>query len=97
VHSGVEDSNDHALLPGSILQVAPGEEHRDCVMVDVQEGHLVILLAQHKERRVQQIDDLREEVEPGAGVEGQVLLPGAVDLALLGEDRGHHVAFLDGL
>jgi len=97
VHARVENANDYALLAGSVLQVAPGEEHRDGVMVHVEERHLVVLLAQHKERRVQQIDDLREKVEPGTGIEGQILLPGAVNLALLRKDRRHHIALLDGL
>lgn len=97
MHTGVENANDDALFAGRILQIAPREEHCDRMMVDVQERDLIVLLAQHKERGVQQIDDLREEVEPGARIESQVLFACAVDFALLRQYRCHDIALLKGL
>lgn len=40
VHDGVEESQDCPLTTGCKLQVTPGVESHDHVVVDVEEGHL---------------------------------------------------------
>lgn len=47
-----------------ILQETPREEGHGGVMVHVQEGHLVVLLAEHEEDSVQKFGHFSEKVPP---------------------------------
>ena len=46
------------------LHSDPPERHHGTVMVDMQEGDLIVLLSQNEEHSVQELNDLREVVPP---------------------------------
>lgn len=63
VHKGVDPANEGAVAARIVLGGAPADHGHDCVMIDVQECHLAIVLTQHKEDRVQQLGDLGQIVD----------------------------------
>lgn len=71
VHEGVDEANRHSLLSKRVLQVVIGPQDHNGVMVNVQEGDLSLVLAQDKEDRVQELNNLRDVVPVCARVELQ--------------------------
>lgn len=49
VHETVERSHEDTVTPRKVLNAVPGQQDHSRVMVHVQEGDLVLFLAQHKE------------------------------------------------
>ena len=52
------------LSDGAVLGRHPPVDDHGRVVVDMEEGHLVVLLAQNEEYGIGELDDLREEEEP---------------------------------
>lgn len=67
----VHEADCDALLAERVLEVVVGPEHHYRVVVDVQEGDLVLVLAQHEEHRVQEFNDFRNVIPIGTGVQLQ--------------------------
>jgi len=63
VHEGVDPANEGAMSAGIVLAGAPADHGHHRVMVDMQEGHLSVILAQHKENGVQQLGNLGQIVD----------------------------------
>lgn len=63
VHEGVEEGQGVEVAPGAVepAQDIAAQDHED-VVVDVEEGDLLVALPQDEEHGVQQIDDLVEDV-----------------------------------
>jgi len=63
VHDDVEEAHKEPMTTVSVVvQIHKAEVQHVHVMEDVQKGYLAILLSQHKEDRLQQIEQLIEEV-----------------------------------
>lgn len=63
MHEGVDEAYEDAVSAGIVLGAAPADHRHHGVVVQVQEGHLVVLLPQHEEDRVQELGHLRQEVD----------------------------------
>lgn len=62
VHERVDPANEGAMSAGIVLGGAPADHGHDSVMIHMQERHLTIVLAQHKEDRVEQFGYLGQIV-----------------------------------
>lgn len=62
VHERVDPANEGAMSARIVLGGAPADHGHDSVMIDMQERHLTIVLAQHKEDRVEQFGYLGQIV-----------------------------------
>lgn len=62
VHKRVDPTNEGAMSAGIILGAAPADHGHHSVMVHMQECHLTIVLAQHKENRIEQLGYLGQIV-----------------------------------
>lgn len=62
VHERVDPANEGAMSAGIVLGGAPADHGHHSVMIHMQERHLTIVLAQHKEDRVEQFGYLGQIV-----------------------------------
>jgi len=65
VHERIQQGAEERLATGRVFSTEPPVEDHRAVVIDVEERHLVIFLAQNEKDRVGQIDDFREEIPPG--------------------------------
>jgi hypothetical protein len=63
VNETVDDEQQSGMRCVQVFVVDPRRQHHAGMVVSVQERYLVVLLAQHKKNRVQQVHDFREEVQ----------------------------------
>lgn len=63
VHEAVDEADESPMAPGQIFDAAPGYDGHHGVVVQVQEGDLLLLLAQDEEHRIQQLRQLGQEVD----------------------------------
>lgn len=66
VHERVDRAHEHRVSASEVFRANPGERHHSSVVIDVQERDVRLLLLQHEEDGVEEIEDLREEVEMSA-------------------------------
>lgn len=62
MHEGVDPANEGPVSAGVVLAGAPADHGHHGVMVDMEEGNLAIVLAEHEEDGVQQLSDLGQVV-----------------------------------
>lgn len=62
VYKTVDQPHEHRVTASNIFHADPGQCHHPSVVVDMQKGNVSLLLLQHKEHRIKEINDLREEV-----------------------------------
>lgn len=68
VYERVDEAQQGAMAAGKVLHADERAHGHQCVMIQMQERDLTLLLAQHKEHGVQQFADLGNVVKPhGAG------------------------------
>jgi len=63
VHEGVDPTDEGTMSAGIVLAGAPADHGHDGVVVHMQEGHLAVVLAQHKEDGIQQLGDLGQVID----------------------------------
>lgn len=63
MHERVDPADEGAVAAGIVLAGAPADHGHHGVVVHMQEGHLAVVLAQHKEDGVQQLGDLGQIVD----------------------------------
>lgn len=66
VNEGVDEAQQSAMTTGKVLDANEGAHWHQCVMIQVQKRNLTLLLAQHKEHRVQQLTDLGNIIKPNS-------------------------------
>ena len=62
VHDWIDETGENWMAAAKEFASVPGQQDHTAMMVDVQKGDLIVLLAQHKENGVQQIKHLQQEV-----------------------------------
>lgn len=67
MHQRVDESEEASMTARRVAKSRPQTHRQDAVVDDVENGHLVGFLAQHKENRVEKVDEFRD-VEPPADV-----------------------------
>lgn len=67
VYEAVHDRHEGPVVRGVILQTYPADSDHERVVVHVEKRHLAVLLADHEEYRVPQVEDLGRHVFPVEG------------------------------
>ena len=73
----------HARRVAAALQADVPKKRHYCVVVEVQKGEVIVLLAQHKEDGVQQVEELGHPVPPGHAKLPQRLRTGVGSIGIL--------------
>lgn len=63
---GVEETNEGDIVRRGVFEVSPGTDHHHGMVVQVEEGHLAVLLAENEEYSIKKLRDLGREVDPYA-------------------------------
>lgn len=63
VHEGVDESHEDRVPAAEVFDAEKGQGNHTCVVIDVQERHMVLLLLQHEEHRVQKVNDFGQEIQ----------------------------------
>lgn len=66
VHERVDDADEGAVTAWEVFRAAPRNHRHDRVVIQVQERHLIVLLSQHEEDRVEKFRKLGNEVHVAA-------------------------------
>lgn len=66
VHERVDNADEGSVPAWEVFCATPRDHGHDGVMVQMQERHLVVLLSQHKEDRIEQLREFGYEVNVAA-------------------------------